>query len=102
MEDLVQTVFPEEEKAKRNKRTQRGSMMPLIAAFLACFIGFMIYNVNKHVKSTDASYLLVSAEDTSRTAVILLATVPFNTTVPIEMPKKGSGRNTCTFGPNMA
>ena len=76
--------------------------MPLIAAFLACFIGFMIYNVDQHVEPTDASYLLVSAEDKAGTDFILLATVPFNTTALEDMPKKVSGVNTCTFGPDMA
>jgi hypothetical protein len=46
MEVLVYTEVLVEKNPKKKKTSQRDLLTPLIALFLACFIGFLIYTVD--------------------------------------------------------
>ena len=67
-------------------------MMPLIATFFACFIGFLIFAIKNYVTTTNVPYVVLTEEKT-RTAAILKAKTSFDTTVLEDMPQNGKDYN---------
>ena len=74
MEVLVYTEVLVEKNPKKKKTSQRDLLTPLIALFLACFIGFLIYTVDQDGAPTDVPQRVVYAEDFTNLDVTLLAT----------------------------